>query len=136
MNLLDSSSAEKDIGVLVGDRLIVSQQCALVGRKANGILGYIRKSVASRLRGDPPLYSALGSTWSTVSGSGLPRTRGTQSSWRQNSRGLQRSSKDWSIYDMREKGLFILEESDEILSTCINILKKGIKTMGPYSLHW
>jgi len=33
-----------------GDRLIMSQQCALAAKKANGILGCIKKSVATRSR--------------------------------------------------------------------------------------
>ena len=50
VDLLESSSAERDLGVLVDDRLTVSQQRALVAKKANGILGCIKKRVASRSR--------------------------------------------------------------------------------------
>jgi len=57
---LESSLAEKDLGVLVDTRLNMSQKHVLAAKKANGILGYIRQSMASRLREVIlPLCSAL-----------------------------------------------------------------------------
>jgi len=48
--LLESSSAERDLGVLGDDRLTMSQQRALDAKAANGLLGCSRRSVASRSR--------------------------------------------------------------------------------------
>jgi len=91
-DLLERRSAEKDVGGLVDNRLVMSQMCALVARMANGILGCIKECGQQVRVGYPPpllcpgqaspgvLYPVLGS---------LVRKK-TRISWREPTRGPQR----------------------------------------------
>lgn len=139
VNWLERSFAEEDLGVLVDTKVNVSQQHALAARKANCIVGCIRKSVTSRSKEVIfSIYPALVRPhlqccvqfWVSQYKRDVDIEEWVH--WRSTKviKGPQRQS---SEEKMQKLGLFNFVA---ILSVCINASWDGVKKVESDSSHW
>lgn len=122
--LLESSSVERDLRVMVDNKLTVSQQCALVARKVNGILTCIKKSMDSMSRKSYP-FPLLNSGEATpgVCSSGLPSTREMLESVQYRATKMIKGLKHLSCEErLSELGLFSLRKR-RLRGDLINLYK-------------
>lgn len=76
---LGSSSAGRDLGILVDSKLNINHLCALAAKTASRLLGCLNRTVATRPKEESiPFYSALlRPHLDSVSSNGFPKTRQT-----------------------------------------------------------
>lgn len=73
--LIQSSSAEKDLRVLMDEKFYKSQQCVFAAKKANSIQGCTKREVASKDKELIVLLCSCEAPSGVVSQPGVPSTR-------------------------------------------------------------
>jgi len=56
---LESSFAAEDLGILEGTKMNIRQQCVIVAKAANSLLGFIRQSIYRYKEVILPIYAGL-----------------------------------------------------------------------------
>jgi len=119
----------------MGIRLNIGYQRCLSAKKANGILGCIKESIATRPREVIlPIYLALVRPHLSAGSSyGLPSTRETWTYWTESSEGPKKQWKNWRIspvrkgWENRDRSAYRREGLWEHISICTNTQRKGAK---------